>query len=120
VLAGQWADPADTEVNVQWVRDILRPRAVHGAADVGELRGDRPARRGRRLLRTEPEHPTGLSGLSPPDVGAGKVDTASVESTITDEELTELVQRTEPMIERQHSQVGGLPDQDCSLRVTHV
>jgi hypothetical protein len=43
-----------------------------------------------------------------------------VESTITDEELTELVQRTEPMIERQHSQVGGLPDQDCSLRVTHV
>ena len=24
------------------------------------------------------------------------------------------------MIERQHSQFGGLPDQDCSLRVTHV
>jgi hypothetical protein len=23
VLAGQWADPADTEVNVQWVRDTL-------------------------------------------------------------------------------------------------
>jgi ketosteroid isomerase-like protein len=24
------------------------------------------------------------------------------------------------MIERQHGQVGGRPDQDCSLRVTHV
>lgn len=24
------------------------------------------------------------------------------------------------MTERQHSQVGGAPDQDCSLRVTHV
>ena len=24
------------------------------------------------------------------------------------------------MIERQHGQVGGMPDQDCSLRVTHV
>ena len=24
------------------------------------------------------------------------------------------------LIERQHGEVGGLPDQDCSLRVTHV
>lgn len=24
------------------------------------------------------------------------------------------------MIERQHGEVGGLPDRDCSLRVTHV
>lgn len=37
--------------------------------------------------------------------------------TITDEELAELVHR---MVERQRGEVGGLPDQDWSLRVTHV
>ena len=47
VLAGQWQDPAETPANVQWVRDTLtRPRALHGAADVHELRRGRRGRSG--------------------------------------------------------------------------
>jgi hypothetical protein len=37
LLAGQWTDPADADVNVQWVRHVRRPRAVQSAADVRGL-----------------------------------------------------------------------------------